>query len=111
MAERKIAGMEIKVEAPLATDALRLQARLTRMLEAADAKLEDLIMGFSGAGNTPEERAKGLPPLSAPSAGFSARCLLMNTLLSLVTSLAWHKSAGRQASMIKPTWTVTSRRT
>lgn len=60
MAERKIAGMEIKVDAPLATDALRLQARLTRMLEAADAKLEDLILGFSGAGNTPEERAKGI---------------------------------------------------
>lgn len=59
MAERKIAGREFRVDPPLATDALRLQAKLTRLLEAADASMEDILVAFFGGGEkTQESQAK-----------------------------------------------------
>lgn len=59
MAERKIAGREFKVNPPLATEALRLQARLTKLLQAADTSLEDIfVINFVADAGKPEQKAK-----------------------------------------------------
>ncbi len=57
MAERKISGMEIKVDRPLATQALRMQARL---MHAAGGLAEKLpaILASRREGATDEEKAK-----------------------------------------------------
>jgi hypothetical protein len=57
MPEKKIAGFEIRVDRPLATEALKLQARLTR---AAGGLAESLpgILASRRADATDQERAK-----------------------------------------------------
>ncbi|MFN3833383.1 MAG: phage tail assembly chaperone [Allorhizobium sp.] len=57
MAEKKIAGMEIKVDRPLATEALRMQARLMRAAGGLAEKLPG-ILASRREGATEEERAK-----------------------------------------------------
>ena len=56
MAERKIAGMEIKVDRPLATEALRMQARLMRAAGGVAEKLPG-ILASRREGATDEEKA------------------------------------------------------
>lgn len=57
MAEKKIAGLEIRVDRPLATEALKMQARL---MAAAGGLAEKLpgILASRAEGATEEQRAK-----------------------------------------------------
>ncbi|EYR81384.1 phage tail assembly chaperone [Shinella sp. DD12] len=55
MAERKIAGMEIRVDRPLATEALKLQARLMRAAGGAADQLPS-ILGEMRAAQTDEAK-------------------------------------------------------
>lgn len=65
MGERKINGMEIKVDRPLATEALKLQARLMRAAGSAADKLPSLLIEMRGAGTEAEKEAIGVKLISA----------------------------------------------
>lgn len=60
MAERKIAGMEIRVDQPLATEALKLQARLGRLPLNAGGDIKNIILGLTRAEASTDERATAL---------------------------------------------------
>lgn len=60
MAERKIRGMEIKVDRPLATEALRLQARLMRAAGGVADQLPDLIGALRSAQSEEAKQAVGV---------------------------------------------------
>lgn len=58
MAEKKIAGITVKVDRPLATEALKIQARLLKGAGGLADKLPS-ILASRKEGATEEERAKG----------------------------------------------------
>lgn len=60
MAERKIAGMEIRVDRPLATQALKLQARLMRAAGGAADQLPTILGEMRGAQSDEDKQAIGV---------------------------------------------------
>lgn len=68
MAEKKISGMTIKVDRPLATEALKLQARLMKAAGGLAEKLPG-ILASRREGATDEERAQADADALAAIAG------------------------------------------
>ncbi|MCD1264544.1 hypothetical protein GR158_12350 [Shinella sp. AETb1-6] len=60
MAERKIRNMEIRVDRPLASEALRLQARLMRAAGGVADQLPDLIGAIRSAQSEEAKQAVGV---------------------------------------------------
>lgn len=100
MAEKKINGMEIRVDRPLATEALKMQARLTRAAGGLAEKLPG-ILASRREDATAEEKAKADADAVAAIAGVFDR-LSPDEYANLVSDILAMASIKRPSGVYDP---------